>query len=100
MAKYVSGGVRYVRKANLRPHRLKLQFKKRILRDKLYLDIVGTLPMTEEGYKCILTCQDNLSKNLLANSMITQTADEVTLIFWRYVILHYVILNLIVTDQG
>ena len=29
--------------------------------DKLYLDIVGTLSMTEEAYKYILTCQDNLS---------------------------------------
>ena len=26
--------------------------------DKLYLDIVGPLPMTEEGYKYILTCQE------------------------------------------
>jgi len=31
--------------------------------DKLYLDIVGPLPMTEEGYKYILTFQHNLSKN-------------------------------------
>jgi len=29
--------------------------------DKLYLDIVGPLLMTEEGYKYILTFQDNLS---------------------------------------
>jgi len=50
--------------------------------DKLYLDIVGLLPMTEEGYKYILTCQDNLSKYLLAKPMITQTADEVALIFF------------------
>ena len=50
--------------------------------DKLYLDVVGPLPMTEEGYKYILTCQDNLSKYLLAIPMITQTADEVALTFF------------------
>jgi cleavage and polyadenylation specificity factor subunit 1 len=59
---------------------------------KLYLDIVGPLPMTE-GYKYILTCQDNLSKYLLAVLMITQTANEVSLTFLRYVILHYGIPN-------
>ena len=32
--------------------------------------------------------------------MITQTADEVSLTFLRYVILHYGIPNSIVTDQG
>jgi hypothetical protein len=32
---------------------------------KLYLDIVGPLPVTE-GYEYILTCQDNLSMYLLA----------------------------------
>ena len=68
--------------------------------DKVYLDIVGPLPMTDEGYKCILTCQDNISKYLLAIPMITQTDDEVALTFLRYVILHYGIPNSIVTDQG
>jgi len=56
--------------------------------------------MTELGYKYILTCQDNLSKYLLATRMITQTADEVALNFLRYVSLHYGITNLIVTDEG
>ena len=68
--------------------------------DKLYLDIVGPLPMTDEGYKYIFTCQDNLSKYLIAIPMMTQTADEVSLTFLRYVILHYGIPNAIVTDQG
>jgi hypothetical protein len=66
----------------------------------LYLDIVGPLPVTEEGHKYILTCHDNLSLYLLAIPMITQTADEVSLIFLRYVKLHYGIPNSIVTDQG
>ena len=56
--------------------------------------------MTEEVYKYILTCQDNLSMYLLATSMVRQTADEVALIFLRYVLLHYDIPNCIVTDQG
>jgi len=63
--------------------------------DKLYLDIVGLLPVTEEGYNYILTCQDNLSKYLLAIPMITQTADDVSL-----TLLCYGIPNSIVTDQG
>jgi len=32
--------------------------------NKLCLDIVRPSPMTDEGYKYILTCQDNLSKYL------------------------------------
>jgi len=36
--------------------------------------------MTEEGHKYVLTCQDNLSKYLLAIPMMTQTAEEVSLI--------------------
>jgi len=46
-------------------------------RDKIYLDIVGPLNMTEHGYKYIHTCQDNLSKYLIAIAMINQTAEEV-----------------------
>jgi len=56
--------------------------------------------MSERGYKYILTCQDNLSKCLLAIPMITQTADEVFLTFLRYITLHYGKLNSIVTQQG
>jgi hypothetical protein len=67
--------------------------------DKLYLDIVGPLPVTEECHKYILTRQDNLSKYLLAIPMIAQTA-EVSLTFLRYVVLQYGITYSIVTDQG
>ena len=68
--------------------------------DKVYLDIVGPLPLTEEGHKYILTCQDNLSKYLLAISMTTQTADVVAFKFLRHIILQYGIAGSIVTDQG
>jgi hypothetical protein len=48
----------------------------------------------------VLTCQDNLSKYLLAIPMMTQTAEEVALNLMRYVVLQYGIPCLIVTDQG
>jgi len=56
--------------------------------------------MTEGGHKYILTCQDNLSKYLMAIPMLTQTAEEVTLTFMRHIILLYGIPQSIVTDQG
>jgi hypothetical protein len=57
------------------------------------------MPLTEEGHKYILTCQDNLSKYLVAIPMFSQTA-EVALNFMRYVILQYGIPSSIVTNQG
>jgi hypothetical protein len=68
--------------------------------NKIYLDIVGPLHLTEGGYKYILTCQDNLSKYLIAAPMLTQTAEEVTLTFLRHIVLLYGIPQDIVTDQG
>ena len=67
--------------------------------EKLYLDIVGPLPMTEEGHKYMLTCQDNLRKILIAIPMMTQTA-EVALNFMRYIVLQYGIPSSVVNDQG
>jgi hypothetical protein len=61
--------------------------------DKIYLDIGGPLQITNEGYKYILTSQDNLSKYLIAIPMMTQTADEVSLNFLRHVVLQYGIPN-------
>jgi len=66
----------------------------------VYLDILGPLPGTEEGHKYVLTCQDNLSKYLLAIPMITQTTEEVALNFMRRIIVQYGIPHSIVTDQG
>ena len=68
--------------------------------NKIYLDIVGPSQITNEGHKYILTCQDCLSKYLIAIPMMTQTADEVSLIFLRHVLLHYGIPNSIGTGQG
>jgi hypothetical protein len=55
--------------------------------------------MTEDGSKYILTCQDNLSKYLIAIPMLTQTT-EVKLAFLRNSVLLYGITQSIVTDQG
>ena len=63
------------------------------------MDIVGPLPITK-GHNYVLTCQDNLSKYLLALPMVTQTAKVVALNFMRYIILQYGIPCSIVTDQG
>jgi hypothetical protein len=45
--------------------------------EKIYLDIVGPLPITETNMKYILTCQDNLSKYFIAIPLQSQTAEEV-----------------------
>jgi len=104
MWRITSEDVRYVKKNKFTGPYVKTPFQETDSQyqpwDKLYLDIVGPLPMTEEGYKYILTSQDNLSKYLLATPMITQTADEVALTFLRYEILYYGIPNSIVTYQG
>jgi hypothetical protein len=68
--------------------------------DKLYLDVVGPLPLTGRNMKYILTCQDNLSKYLMATPLENQTADVVAEAFVRNVILIYGIPNEILTDQG
>jgi transposase InsO family protein len=67
---------------------------------KVYLDIVGPLPLTEDGMKYILTCQDNLSKYSVAVPLEGQTADEVPDAFVTQIVLVYGIPNEIVTDQG
>lgn len=67
---------------------------------KIYLDIVGPLPQTENDNKYILTCQDNLSKYVIVIPIKNQTVEEVTDAFVNKVILIYGIPNYIVTDQG
>jgi hypothetical protein len=68
--------------------------------EKVYLDIVGPLPLTENGMKYILTCQDNLSKYFIAVPLENQTAEEVTNAFVKNIVLIYGIPTEIVTDQG
>jgi hypothetical protein len=54
--------------------------------------------MKEDGYKYILTYQDNLSKYLIAIPTLTQTAKVTT--FLRHIVLLYGIPQFIVTGQG
>jgi hypothetical protein len=67
--------------------------------EKLYLDIVGPLPLTENGMKYILTCQDNLSKYFIAIPLQNQTTEEVVDAFVKNILI-YGIPTEIVTDQG
>jgi hypothetical protein len=68
--------------------------------EKMYLDIVGPLPITETGMKYVLRCQDNLSKYFIALPLQSQTAEEVTDAFVKNIILIYGIPTEVVTDQG
>jgi hypothetical protein len=67
--------------------------------EKLYLDIVGPLPLTGNSMKYILTCQDNLSKYFIAIPLQNQTTEEATNAFVKNIILIYGIPTEIVTDQ-
>jgi transposase InsO family protein len=68
--------------------------------EKIYLDKVGPLQLTEKGMRYILTCQDNLSKYFSATPLENQTSEKFTEAFVRNIILVYRIPSEIVTDQG
>jgi hypothetical protein len=53
--------------------------------DKLAVDIVGPLERTSEKNKYILSCQDNLSKYLIAVPLQTQRAEEIAQILVKFV---------------
>jgi hypothetical protein len=61
--------------------------------EKIYLDIIGLLSTAEINMKYVLTCQNNLSKYLIAIPIGNQTADKVTEAFVKTVILVYGIPN-------
>jgi hypothetical protein len=67
---------------------------------KVHFDVVGPLTTTERCMKYVLTCQDNLSKYLVATPLENQTAEKVTDAFVKNIILIYEIPSEIVTDQG
>jgi transposase InsO family protein len=56
--------------------------------------------MTDNNKKYILTCQNNLSKYLIAVLLASQNAEEVTTAFVNHIVLIYGIPTEIVTDQG
>ncbi|KAF2881794.1 hypothetical protein ILUMI_24389 [Ignelater luminosus] len=63
------------------------------------LDVVGALPLTEDGNKFILTIQDDLTKFLYAVAIPYHTADIVAHEFLKFISLYGTPLT-ILTDQG
>ena len=67
---------------------------------KVALDIVGPLGLSENGNKYILTCQDNLTKYLIAIPIENQEASTVADAFVSKICLVHGIPQIILTDQG
>lgn len=67
---------------------------------KIYLDIVGPMALTERDNKYLLTCQDNLSKYLIAIPLVDQTVQQVAQKLVEHVICIFGIPNVIITDRG
>ena len=68
--------------------------------EKCYLDVVGPLPVTQEGNKYILTFQDDLSKYVIAMTITQQDAETVARSFVERVMLTYGTPRILQTDQG
>jgi hypothetical protein len=68
--------------------------------NKLAVDTVGPLEVTSEKNKYMLSCQDNLSKYLVAVPLQSQTAEETAEKLVKFIILIYGIPSTILTDQG
>lgn len=67
---------------------------------KIALDLVGPLPLTEDGNRYLLTCQDNLTKYLIAVPLENQEASTVAEAFVTKICLTHGIPQIILTDQG
>jgi len=69
--------------------------------EKVYLDIVGPLPLSYKGNKYILTYQDDLTKILDCFPLKNCEAETVADCFYKNIILKYfVIPKRLITDQG
>ena len=68
--------------------------------EKCYLDVVGPLPVSQEGNKYILTFQDDLSKYVVAVPIRQQDADTVARAFVEKIVLTYGTPRILQTDQG
>lgn len=68
--------------------------------EKIFLDIVGPLPLSEDGMKYILTCQDDLSKFSISVALPNQEAKTVAKALIDNVICIYGIPYSILTDKG
>ena len=68
--------------------------------EKCYLGIVGPLPRSATGNRYILTCQDDLSKYVVATQIGQQDAETVAKVFVSQVVLTYGTPSIVQTDQG
>jgi len=68
--------------------------------EKCYLVVVGPLPVTVQGYKYILTFQDDLSKYVLAVPIEKQDAETVARAFVERIVLLYGTPQNVQKDQG
>jgi len=68
--------------------------------EKCRMYIVGPLRVTTEGHKYILTFQDELSKYIIAVSILQQDAETIARVFVEEIVLKFGIPQVILTDQG
>ncbi|XP_039313009.1 uncharacterized protein LOC120359490 [Solenopsis invicta] len=68
--------------------------------EKISMDIMGPLPMTEDGYSYILTIQDLLSKYSLAIPLRCTTASDIAEAFVNEFICTFGVPKAVLTDQG
>jgi hypothetical protein len=68
--------------------------------EKCYLDIVGPLPVTQDGNKYVLTFQDDLSKYVVAIPLVQQDAETVARAFVEKIVLTYGTRRILQTDRG
>ena len=68
--------------------------------EKISMDIVGPLPVTKAGNKCILTIEDNLTKYYLAIPLPNQQTSIITDAFVKRFICIFGSPKGLLTDQG
>lgn len=68
--------------------------------EKVYLDIVGPLKVTEKGNEFILTFKDDLTKFFDCYAIPNAQADTVAKCFYNEIITRYRIPDRVITDQG
>ena len=68
--------------------------------EKIFIDIVGPLPTSHEGFKYILTAKDDLSKFIFAIPMEDQTSESIARSLVEGVILQVGVPRMIVADNA
>lgn len=68
--------------------------------EKWALDIVGPMPLTVDGFQYILTCQDDLSRYLVAIPLKDQESETIARALTDHIILKFGCPKSILTDNG